>query len=135
MNPPPPLRWKNIEVIPLVHGRVAFAVAVRERMLSKRHAALAVELPPSLRPAVERGIDRLPRGQRVVYREWHRPAGATPWTPASEERDDDVEAATETRAWYVSIDPCDAIVEGLRIARGERLPIHFVDAEVEEFAG
>jgi len=32
MSPPPPpskLRWKNVEVIPLVHGRVAFAVAVR----------------------------------------------------------------------------------------------------------
>src|SRR5882672_6288730 len=112
MELPPPLRWKNVEVIPLVHGRVAFAVAVRERMLSKRHAALAVELPPSLRSAVEQGLERLPRIHAVVYREWRPPEGGVPvWTPESEQRDDEVEAATDTQAWYVPIDPCDAEVE------------------------
>jgi len=136
MDLPPPLRWKNVEVIPLVHGRVAFAVAVRERMLSKRHAALAVELPPSLRPSVERGIAQLPQIHAVVYKEWQIPgAGAGSWSPALERREDDVEAATDTRAWYVPIDPCDAVIEALRIARSERVPAHFVDAEVEGFAG
>jgi len=139
MSPPPPpskLRWKNVEVIPLVHGRVAFAVAVRERMLSKRHAALAVELPPSLRGAVERALGQLPRVSAVLYREWLLPeSGASSWSPEREQRDDEVEAATDTQAWYVPIDPCDAVVEGLRIARGERVPVHYVDAEVENFAG
>jgi len=139
MSPPPPpspLRWKNVEVIPLVHGRVAFAVAVRERMLSKRHAALAVELPPSLRGAMERALEQLPRVSAVVYREWLLPeSGAGSWSPEREQRDDEVEAATDTQAWYVPIDPCDAVVEGLRIARGERVPVHYVDAEVENFAG
>jgi hypothetical protein len=139
MSPPPPpseLRWKNVEVIPLVHGRVAFAVAVRERMLSKRHAALAVELPPSLRGAMERALEQLPRVSAVVYREWLLPeSGAASWSPEREQRDDEVEAATDTQAWYVPIDPCDAVVEGLRIARGERVPVHYVDAEVENFAG
>jgi hypothetical protein len=136
MEPAPPLRWRNVEVIPLVHGRVAFAVAVRERMLSKRHAALAVELPPSLRRAVDAGLDRLPQIRAVVYREFQPQAGErADWSPERERRDDEVEAAIDTRAWYVPIDPCDAVVEALRIARGERVPIHFVDAEVEEFAG
>jgi hypothetical protein len=136
MELPPPLTWRNVEVIPLVHGRVAFAVAVRERMLSKRHAALAVELPPSLRPAVEAGLDRLPQIRAVVYREFEAPAGErADWSPERERRDDEVEAAIDMRAWYVPIDPCDAVVEALRIARGERVPIHFVDAEVEGFAG
>jgi hypothetical protein len=136
LTSPPALRWKNVEVIPLVHGRVAFAVAVRERMLSKRHAALAVELPPSLRGAMERGLEQLPRVSAVVYREWLLPEGGAPsWSPEREQRDDEVEAATDTQAWYVPIDPCDAVVEGLRIARGERVPVHYVDAEVEGFAG
>jgi hypothetical protein len=123
-------------VIPLVHGRVAFAVAVRERMLGKRHAALAVELPASLRATVEHGLDHLPQIRAVVYKEFQPQAGEfSHWSPEREQRDDEVEAATDTRAWYVPIDPCDAVVEGLRIARGERVPIHFVDAEVEAFAG
>ncbi|MSP15080.1 MAG: hypothetical protein EXR73_00465 [Myxococcales bacterium] len=135
---PPPLRWKNVEVIPLVHGRVAFAVAVRERMLSKRHAALAVELPPSVRAAILKGLDLLPKVHAAVYRDWTRSEfDGAPWSPEREARghDDDVSAATGLRAWYVPIDPCDAIVEALRIARGERVPVHFVDAEVEDFAG
>ena len=139
MELPPPLRWKNVEVIPLVHGRVAFAVAVRERMLGKRHAALAVELPPSVRPAILRGLELLPRIHAAIYRDWTRSEyDASPWTPERDARggeDEDVSAATGLRAWYVPIDPCDAIVEALRIARGERVPVHFIDAEVEDFAG
>ncbi len=141
MDPlPPPLRWKNVEVIPLVHGRVAFAVATRERMLAKRHAALAVELPPSVRAAVLHGIERLPRVHAAVYRDWTRSEfDGAGWSPEREARgdrdDDDVSAATGLRAWYVPIDPCDAIIEALRIARGERVPAHFIDAEVEDFAG
>jgi len=138
MELPPPLRWKNVEVVPLVHGRVAFAVAVRERMLAKRHAALAVELPPSVGPAVMKGLERLPKIHAAVYREWTRGEfDGAPWSPEREARgdEDEVSAATGLRAWYVPIDPCDAIVEALRIARGERVPTHFVDAEIEEFAG
>jgi hypothetical protein len=138
MAEPTPLRWKNIEVVPLVHGRVAFAVAVRERMLSKRHAALAVELPPSLRARVLEGLEHLPTIHAVVYREWTRePFEGREWSLERERREEseDVSATTDVHSWYVPIDPCDAIVEALRIARGERVPIHFVDAEVEEFAG
>lgn len=139
MSHPPPLRWRNVEVIPLVHGRVAFAVAARERMLAKRHAALAVELPPSVRAVVLRGIERLPKVHAAVYRDWTRSEfEAGDWSAGREaagDGDEEVSAATGLRAWYVPIDPCDAIVEALRIARGERVPVHFVDAEVEEFAG
>jgi hypothetical protein len=139
---PPPLRWKNVEAIPLVHGRVAFAVAVRERMLAKRHAAIAVELPPSLENAVRAGIERLPRIHAAVYHGFRPPdQDEAGWRedPAPTREDDDggedVAAATGLQSWYVPIDPCDAVIEALRIARGERVPAWFVDAEVEDFAG
>jgi len=138
MDRPSLLRWRNVEVVPLVHGRVAFAVAARERMLARRHAALAVELPSSLQARVIEGIERLPAIHAVVYRDWTRGSfESEPWSPERERRDEseDVSAATGTRAWYVPIDPCDAIVEAIRVARGERVPVHFVDAEVEDFAG
>jgi hypothetical protein len=142
---PPPLRWKNVEVIPIVHGRVAFAVAVRERMLAKRHAALAVELPASLKAAVDAGIEQLPKVHAVVYRDWTKGAfEGEPWSlerermqerEAAAAEENDVAATTGSPAWYVPVDPGDAIVEALRVARGERVPVHFVDAEVEQFAG
>ncbi len=137
----PPLHWKNVEALPLIHGRVAFALVVRERMLARRHAALAVELPPSLKARVLEGVERLPTIHAVVYRDWTAAAfEREPWSPERERREsredeDDVAATTDARAWYVPIDPCDAIIEALRIARRERVPIHFVDAEVEQFAG
>jgi hypothetical protein len=136
------LRWKNLEVLPLIHGRLAFAVAARERLLAKRYAALAVELPASLKSRVMEGIARLPRIHAVVYRDWTAPAfgSGEPWSPERERREqreesDDLAATAESRAWYVPIDPCDAIVEALRVAERDRLPVHFVDAEVEAFAG
>lgn len=142
MSLPPPLRWRNVEAIPLVHGRVAFAVAVRERMLAKRHAAIAVELPPSLESAVRAGIERLPQVHAAVYHGFRPPdPDEASWReePAPGREDDDggedVAAATGLQSWYVPIDPCDAVIEALRIARGERVPVSFVDAEVEDFAG
>lgn len=120
---PVPLRWRNVEALPLIHGRLPFALAVRERMLAQRHGALAVELPRSLREAVLKGIRRLPAVHAVVYRE-----------PAAGEAVP-TEEGQPSRAWYVPIDPCDAIIEALRIADRERIPMHFVDAEVEQFSG
>lgn len=127
-----PLHFGNIDAIPLIHGELAFAMAVRERMLSTRYLAVAVELPPSLAPFVWDGIDRLPLIHAVIYRErsWER--GST-WSPKAESDPTAGEAAV--RAWYTPIDPCDGIIEALRIARGERTPVHFIDAEVEQFAG
>lgn len=127
-----PLSYGNIDAVPLIHGELAFAMAVRERMLSKRYRAIAVELPPSLEPFVWDGIDRLPLIHAVIYREREWERGAT-WSPESD--GDHGGGDTSIRAWYTPIDPCDGIIEALRIARGERTPVHFVDAEVEQFAG
>jgi hypothetical protein len=113
------LSWRNVEAIPLIHGRLPFAIAVREAMLARRHAVVAVELPPSLRAATEEALESLPRIEVVVYRE----------------DDGFVSDAEDRRAWYLPIDPCDGVIEALRIARGERIRVEYVDAEIEQFEG
>lgn len=110
------LRHENITALPLVHGRVAFAIEARKRMLEERWDAIAIELPPSIEAAVQRTIDLLPEIGVVVYREV--PEFLDPG---------------DRRVWYVVGDPCDGIIEALRVARGERTPVHWVDAEVSEF--
>lgn len=126
-----PLRFGNIDALPLIHGDSAFAVEARERLLGERYRVIAVELPPSLRAPVLEGIDRLPIISAVVYRQ---PSWATgefaPQPDADDAHDDELR-----RSWYVPIDPCDGIIEALRIARGERSELRFIDAEIEQFAG
>jgi len=110
-----PLRWERVECLPLVHGRLAFALAARRKLLEESFDAVAVELPPSLQPEVSRALDDLPAVSVVLYRE--TPAFLQPEAPA----------------WYVPVQPADGIVEALRISREERLPTFFVDAEIEDF--
>lgn len=105
-----------ITPLPLVHGRLAFAIEARRRMLATRWDAVAVELPPSLERAVDQGLDQLPKISVVVYR------GLPEFLDPENQH-----------LWYVPVDPCDGIIEALRVARGERTPTHFIDAEVEEF--
>ena len=85
-------------------------------MLATRWDAVAVELPPSLERAVDQGLDQLPKISVVVYR------GLPEFLDPENQH-----------LWYVPVDPCDGIIEALRVARGERTPTHFIDAEVEEF--
>ena len=111
----PDLAWRNVDALPLVHGRLAFAAEARLRLLERRYRAVAVELPPSLAPAMHRALDALPVISVVLQRQ----------QPAFLE-------GADARVWYVATDPGDGIVEALRIARGERTPTWFVDAEIEE---
>ena len=111
------LSYDRIECVPLVHGRLAFAIEVRRRLLSHRYDCVAVELPPSLQPSVDRALDLLPTMSVVLYRE----------TLSFLDGDN--------LHYFVPVQPGDVIIEALRIARGERIPCFFVDAEVPDFEG
>ncbi|MEE8143182.1 MAG: hypothetical protein V3T77_08780 [Planctomycetota bacterium] len=109
------LRFERIECIPIIHGRLAFAMEARRRLLEHRYDAIAVELPPSLQEAMDDALQRLPTASVILYRE--QPEFLAPEAPC----------------YYVPVQPADAIIEALRIARGERIPATFIDAEVEDF--
>lgn len=109
------LRFGGLQAVPLVHGRLAFAMELRERLLAERFDALAVELPPSHATSVLEGIERLPRIHAVF-------SGDRPLFLGGE----------EAFVGYVPLDPADGLIEALRIANGERIPIHWVDAEIDE---
>jgi len=82
------LRWQIVHCVPVVHARLAFAEEVRRRLLEEDFTAVAVELPPFLRPAMEQALELLPVAHVVLYQEWTRGLGRE---------------ATDSRAWYV---PC-----------------------------
>ncbi len=99
----------NICCVPSIHGRAAFAREVRRQFLAHRFDAIAVELPPSLKKPVVEAAGALPHICAVTYRE------------------PDGEVA------YVPLDPCDSIVEAIRLAGRERTRLEFIDAELSDF--
>ncbi|HMS15564.1 MAG TPA: hypothetical protein PKA37_01910, partial [Planctomycetota bacterium] len=117
MNSPPEklLEWRNVQAFPVAHGRLGFALEVRRLMLETRFDTLAVELPPSLEPAIREAISLLPQISLVTYR--NHP---------------EFIRSDQVNLFYVPVDPADPVIESLRIALGERTPIHFIDADVSE---
>ena len=93
---------------PILHGSLPFALAVREVFLRERPDCVAVELPETLAPPVDRAVRRLPLLSVVRY-----------------------EAAKEPR--FLLVEPCDGIFEALRLAREHDVPSHLVDADVDAY--
>ena len=95
---------------PIVHGSMPFALAVREVFFRERPDCVAVELPHALAAYVERAIGRLP-----LLSVLRRDSGGGD-------------------ADFLLIEPCDGIVEALRLAREHALPSHLVDRDGEGYA-
>lgn len=100
---------RHIDAVPCIHQRSPFAAEVRRLFLSRRYEAVAVEIPPFLKELVVEGAERLPLVSMVVY-DYTTPAG-------------------EEAFAYIPIDPCDAIIEAVRLAVPERVPLHAVDLD------
>lgn len=101
---------KNIDCVPIIHGRCIFAQEVRRVFLSKDYPCVAVELPPSLGPTVLEAVQSLPLITAVVYQE------------------------NSGEHCYVPVEPGEAIIEAMRLAQAERRVMEFVDWEMETFA-
>src|SRR5262245_22421767 len=100
----------RVRVLPIIHGAGDFAVCVRDELLTRPYACLAVPLPPSFQKKVEAAIERLPAVSAVVQKD-----------------------AEGDGFSYVPIDPCQGVIAGLRTARGERIARAFIDRETPHF--
>ena len=108
----PPLRIGDLILAPTVHGKIAFARETRRLMFHEQPAVVAVELPRALAPLILEGVRRLPLVTAVCFRE---------------------SGSSEARLCYVPIDPCDAIIEAIRLAEEHGLPVAFIDRDVIDF--
>ncbi len=103
----------RIQVLPIIHGSGDMAQTVRDIMVSQEIDCLAVPLPPSLESLLEEGIAALPVLSVVV---------------SPERNDNDVSCCS-----YVPIDPCQPVIMGIRVARGEGIACEYVDRDVSCF--
>lgn len=99
------LRYKNILAIPSIHSRVYFSLAVREAVREFKPDAIAIEHPESFNKSLREAVSRLPFISLII-------------------REIDNEAV------YIPIDPCDSIIEAVRLAIDEEIPFFTVDKDI-----
>ena len=103
----------RIRVLPIRHGSGDIAQEVRETLLAHRIDCLAVPLPPSVQETVEQAIAQLPFISLVVMPEPNR---------------------EETLSHsFIPVDPCQAVIMGIRVAMSERMARAYIDREVTVF--
>ena len=93
----------RIQFLPVVHGSGSFAREIRNRILSIKCDCLAIALPPEFQNSVDQGIDLLPQITLATQLE---PDGSLN---------------------YVPIDPSQALIAGLRVAKQEGIVRRFID--------
>jgi hypothetical protein len=99
--------FENICFVPVVHGRLEFALAVLRRFARWRPDAVAVEFPGTLQEPLLRGLKRLPFLSVILY----------------EEKDG--------TSVYLPLEPTDGAVEAARLGIDHGLPVSFVDRDLE----
>jgi hypothetical protein len=102
------LAFKNIRFVPVIHRRVTFAEQVRRAALEWQPELIAVELPATLQHWIEDGIERLPQISAVC------------WT----------EAEAPDSAHFLPIDPCDGLIEAVRLGIDHGLPVAYIDLDL-----
>jgi hypothetical protein len=90
---------KGITLVPVLHGRSAFAAEVRALCARESYDCIAVDLPEPFEDSLGPAVETLPLIQAVFARE-----------------------IAEERCYYVPIDPCDAMIEGIRQSLQNRIP-------------
>ncbi|HEX2055909.1 MAG TPA: hypothetical protein VHF07_05415, partial [Nitrospiraceae bacterium] len=103
----------RLSVLPILHGSGDMAQEVREFLITRPVDCLAVPLPPSFETPVEQAVDELPTIHVVCCRE--------------------PEQGEEQTVNYVPVDPCQAVIMGIRVAMGERIPRAYIDRDVAMF--
>ncbi|MEP6601296.1 MAG: hypothetical protein ABJB49_05730 [Nitrospirota bacterium] len=89
---------------------------VRETLIARHYDCLAVPLPESVSQPVEAAIEDLPGISVVVLRE--------------DQEDSEPGKPGPKQASYVPVDPCQAVIMGLRVAMGEGIERAYIDRDV-----
>lgn len=100
--------WRNVRLVPILHGRLETAAEVRRAWLDYKPTAVAVELPGSVGAAFKQTCRRLPNLSALV-----RPR--------------------EGGADYLIVEPADPLAEAVRSALEDKAAVHFIDAEAPDY--
>ena len=103
----PGIFFNNICFVPVLHGRLEFAMAVIRWFARWQPDAMAVEYPQTLRKPLIKGIKRLPLLSVVLYKE------------------------KDGTHVYLPLEPTDGVVEAVRLALAHDVQLYLVDRDLE----
>ena len=107
------MKWQlpqigNVTIIPVFHYRMEFAALVHESLYRIKPDVICLELPQSVKQGFCQAVKRLPLLSVLLYPD------------------------RQSEQVYLPIEPCDPMVEAARCAREMRLPLHFIDLDVDQ---
>ena len=105
----------KVTYLPVVPGRLEFAIEVRRRILTARPSVVAVELPATLEKLYHKAIRRLPKISVIFYND------------TEYKRDPEAEQAV-----YVPVEPTDPFIEAIRSGIEVGAQIVFADPDSSE---
>ena len=114
-------QFGNVHALPILHYKMEFAHLVREAVRAVKPDCIAIELPPTLEPALVRGIGRLPRASVISYQ--ISAAALLKGKPAEE----------LAQTVYLIIEPADPLVEAARLALEQDIPLHCIDLDLDDY--
>lgn len=97
----------NICLMPIISGRVSFVQEVKETFLNTPFDCIAIGLPSSFLSSILQGIRTLPYISIIISKE-----------------EEDIYS-------YLPVDPCDGMIEAIRLGKEDGLPIRFIDREMK----
>ncbi|MFO7987173.1 MAG: hypothetical protein R6U38_15050 [Desulfatiglandaceae bacterium] len=103
------IQHNGIRMVPILHNRMEFALAVREAFEAFAPQHVAVEYPHTLREKILQGINRLPLLSVVYYQD-----GDGAFT-------------------YLLLEPTDGQVEAIRLALSTGAAVHFIDRDTQQY--
>jgi len=104
------IKFKNLYIIPTYHGKINFSLETRKIFKEIKPDAIAIEFPENLRDKIIEGVNRLPALSLVVYYD---------------------EYLDETL--YIPIEPCDSMIEGIRLSLEYNISCYFIDLSVKNY--
>ncbi|MHA1340734.1 MAG: hypothetical protein ACTSRZ_11445 [Promethearchaeota archaeon] len=104
------IKYKNLYVIPTYHEKINFSFEVRKLFAQIMPDAVAVEFPENLRLKIMEGINRLPALSLVVYFDEYL-----------------------NELLYIPIEPCDSMIEGIRLSIESNISCYFIDLSVKNY--
>ncbi len=120
-------------LVPVINSDGSYARAIERWLLDQKLDCLIVPLPLEVRTRVLEAVTFLPLVSTVIQVETLEASfdfvdPEQEWSPSD---DDD---AKKRRAFYVPIDPCQAVIAAIRFAIGEHIPVVFADLPTTEFS-
>lgn len=109
MNPCSYLNYKNIYFVPTFHNRLQFVLEVRKAFSEIKPDIVVVELPDIYYSEVIKAIDMLPSLSMLCIEN------------------------SKKSLEYIPIFPSDSIIEGIRLARENKLPVAFIDVAIKDY--